>query len=413
MKKPTTCNFCGKKISDNPDSINDLMFAGMADNGEPIAICGTCVQNGYKILQESLEDFNKDEDDENDQEKLEINPMILKDRLDKWIIGQEKAKKRLAIAVYDHYKRINQKENKTDVKIEKSNIILVGSTGCGKTAMMKALATELNLPLYIEDVTTITTTGYVGRSVDDILIGLLSKADGDLELAQKGIILLDEGDKLKREANATGTRDVKGEGVQQGLLKITEGGVFNIKYRNKNIKFDTSNVLFVLAGAFEGIEKIIAKRKNAKFKTTIGFTGNILKKDDDNNAYNDYILDVNHEDLKEFGMMPELLGRFPIITPLQELSIDALAQILTEPKNAIMQQLKKSFAMDNIELTYKDESLKAIAKIAKERKIGARALRSIVEEIVEDAKFECPGSEIKEVVIKDDLSLEYIKEQEN
>lgn len=278
---------------------------------------------------------------------------------------------------------------------------------------MKALATELNLPLYIEDVTTITTTGYVGRSVDDILIGLLSKADGDLELAQKGIILLDEGDKLKREANATGTRDVKGEGVQQGLLKITEGGVFNIKYRNKNIKFDTSNVLFVLAGAFEGIEKIIAKRKNAKFKTTIGFTGNILKKDDDNNAYNDYILDVNHEDLKEFGMMPELLGRFPIITPLQELSIDALAQILTEPKNAIMQQLKKSFAMDNIELTYKDESLKAIAKIAKERKIGARALRSIVEEIVEDAKFECPGSEIKEVVIKDDLSLEYIKEQEN
>ena len=278
---------------------------------------------------------------------------------------------------------------------------------------MKALATELNLPLYIEDVTTITTTGYVGRSVDDILIGLLSKADGDLELAQKGIILLDEGDKLKREANATGTRDVKGEGVQQGLLKITEGGVFNIKYRNKNIKFDTSNVLFVLAGAFEGIEKIIAKRKNANFKTTIGFTGNILKKDDDNNAYNDYILDVNHEDLKEFGMMPELLGRFPIITPLQELSIDALAQILTEPKNAIMQQLKKSFAMDNIELTYKDESLKAIAKIAKERKIGARALRSIVEEIVEDAKFECPGSEIKEVVIKDDLSLEYIKEQEN
>lgn len=400
------CSFCGKEIKDEPNSIHDLVFVG-EDN--ECKICGTCIENGYSILQETIEDFEEGNEENNITLSNEMSPKILKHKLDEWIIGQEKAKKRLSIAVYDHYKRINQKKSNDDVTIEKSNIILVGSTGCGKTAMMRALANELKLPLYIEDVTTVTTTGYVGRSVDDILIGLLSKANGDVELAQKGIILLDEGDKLKREANATGTRDVKGEGVQQSLLKITEGGVFDITYNKKKIKFDTSNVLFVLAGAFEGVEKIIAKRKNAKFKTTGGFTGGILKESDKN--YNEYILDINHEDLKEFGMMPELLGRFPIITPLQELSIDALAQILTEPKNAIMQQVQKSFNMDNIKLTYNTESLKAIAKKAKERKIGARALRSIVEEIIEDAKFGCPGSDVKEVIINDDLSLKYIKEE--
>lgn len=234
--------------------------------------------------------------------------------------------------------------------------------------------------------------------------GLLDKAKGNIELAQKGIVLLDEGDKLKRNADNT-NRDVKGEGVQQGLLKLTEGGTFSVKYKNNTYTMDTSNILFILAGAFEGIEKIIAKRLNKKEKTIGGFTGSISSKEEIN--YNDMIMQIKPEDLKEFGMMPELLGRFPIITPLQELSEEALIEILTEPKNAIMKQMIKSFNMDNITLSFEKGALSKIAKKAKARKTGARALRSIVEEVIEDAKYICPGSNINTVIIKDDLSLEY------
>lgn len=392
------CDFCGRIVPTTPQKNDDLIFLGSNDN---FSICGTCIRNGFEIMNET--NIN----DSSNEAMQNITPKNLKNKLDEWIIDQELAKKRLSIAVYDHFKRVNQP--KSDEPIEKSNILLVGSTGCGKTAIMKALSKELNLPLYIEDVTSITTTGYVGRSVDDILSGLLAEADGNLELAQKGIILLDEGDKLRRTtgANAAGGRDVKGEGVQQGLLKITEGGVFTVNYKKVEYKMDTSNILFVLAGAFEGIEKIISKRKNLK-STVGGFTGSIASKTQKD--YNQLIMDVKPEDLKEFGMMPELLGRFPIITPLQELSEEALIKILTEPKGSIVKQMIKNFKIDNVKLKFDKEALTKIAKKAKERKVGARALRSIVEEVIENAKYDCPGSDIKEVVVKEDLSLEYIKE---
>lgn len=398
--KIVKCTFCGRSVQTPPESKEDSIIIG-GENDE-MAICGKCVSTAYEIVN----DINFENAD-NTVNTDEISPKYLKAKLDEWIIGQDLAKKRLAIAVYDHYKRIHQDKNADDAA-EKSNILLVGSTGCGKTAIVKALSKQLNLPLLIEDVTTITTTGFQGRNVEDILSGLLSITDGNLALAQKGIVLLDEGDKL-RKASATGAggRDVKGEGVQQGLLKITEGGIFNVVYNKKQYKFDTSNVLFVLAGAFEGIEKIISKRLNSKNKTTGGFTGTINKKTDSD--YNKIIMDVTPEDLKDFGMMAELLGRFPIITPLQELSEEALVKILTEPKNAIIKQVIKSFKTDNIVLKFDKEALTKIAKKAKLRKTGARALRSIVEEVIEDAKYDCPGSNIKEVIVKEDLSLLYIE----
>lgn len=401
------CSFCARPISDEFINKEDYVFLG-TDTG--ICICGQCVMVAAQKL-ETIPSTNgkalMNEDLLADEE--EVTPKIIKERLDDWIIDQELAKKRMSIAIYDHLKRINQIENGEE-PIEKSNIILAGSTGSGKTAIIKAIAKELCLPLHIDDVTTISSTGYQGRNVEDILSRLLSKADGNLKLAQKGIILLDEGDKMKRQKNAIGI-DVKGEGVQQGLLKITEGGVFDVKYDGKQYKFDTTNVLFVLAGAFEGIENIIAKRQNKKLKTTGGFTGPIQHKAEA--KYNDLIMDVKHEDLNTFGMMPELLGRFPILTPLQELSEEALIKILTEPKNAIIKQMQKSFDMDGIKLEFDKEALRTIALKAKERKIGARGLRSIVEETLEKPKFECPGSNIKKVTIHKDLSCEFDIEKEN
>ena len=400
----TKCDFCGRIIPIDTTCKDDLVFLGGSGKNQ-FSICGMCIKNGYEIMQTA---FSTQDLANNNGEEISISPAYLKKKLDEWIIDQELAKKRLSIAIYDHYQRINQPENADP--IEKSNILLVGSTGCGKTAIVKALSKELNLPLYIEDVTSITTAGYQGRNIEDILTGLLDKANGDVELAQKGIILLDEGDKLKRSNNSVGGRDVKGEGVQQGLLKMTEaeGNTFTVTYKKKEYTIDTTNILFILAGAFEGIENIISKRLNVSNKTVGGFTGSIASKT--KKDYNKIIMEVKPEDLKEFGMMPELLGRFPIITPLQELSEEALIKILTEPKNAIIKQMQKSFDLDNVKLKFDREALVKIAQKAKIRKTGARALRSIVEEVIEDAKYDCPQSDITEVIVKDDLSLEYIKD---
>ena len=397
--KKVQCSFCEKSIdADKIQNEEEIVFLGANQN---IIICGDCVQHCVEIINDTKVSASSVSDRET------VTPKEIKASLDEWIIGQEDAKKTLAIALSNHYKRLNQDED--DELIEKSNVLLVGSTGSGKTASVKALAKSMDLPLVIEDVTSISSTGYVGRDTEDILKNLLSAADGNLERAQKGIVLLDEGDKLKREKSGNGARDVKGEGVQQSLLKIVEGGVFDLKTKAGVIKFDTTNVLFILSGAFEGIEKVIEKRLNTKNKkATVGFTGTIDTRKE-SQKYNDLIVQVKHEDLKNFGMMPELLGRFPVVTALQELSEEALIEILTKPKNAIVKQFKKNFAMDDVELDFTDKALYKIAKEAKERKIGARALRSIVEDILKEPMFEVPGSsDISKVVVNDDLKIEYI-----
>lgn len=400
MPEKVQCSFCSKKIDKKKvASEEELVFLGTDPS---TVICEKCVKACLELIDDSSKKNKAIKQDLN-----EVTPKKIKSQLDEWIIGQEDAKKTLAIALYNHYKRLNQSEE--DLMIEKSNVLLVGSTGSGKTASVKALSKAMDLPLVIEDVTSISSTGYVGRDTEDILKNLLAAADNDLERAQKGIVLLDEGDKLKREKNGNGARDVKGEGVQQSLLKIVEGGVFDIKTKTGTIKFDTTNVLFILSGAFEGIEKVIEKRLKSNDKSSsVGFTGKVDTRKD-SQKYNELIIQVKHEDLKNFGMMPELLGRFPIVTALQELSEEALVEILTKPNNAIIKQFQKSFEMDNVELSFSEEALFKIAKEAKTRKIGARALRSIVEDILKEPMFEAPGEKtISAIVVDKNLKVNYI-----
>ena len=400
MSEKVQCSFCSKKIDKKKvASEEELVFLGTDPS---TVICEKCVKACLELMNDSSKKNKAVKQDLN-----EVTPKKIKSQLDEWIIGQEDDKKTLAIALYNHYKRLNQSEE--DLMIEKSNVLLVGSTGSGKTASVKALSKAMDLPLVIEDVTSISSTGYVGRDTEDILKNLLAAADNDLERAQKGIVLLDEGDKLKREKNGNGARDVKGEGVQQSLLKIVEGGVFDIKTKTGTIKFDTTNVLFILSGAFEGIEKVIEKRLKSNDKSSsVGFTGKVDTRKD-SQKYNELIIQVKHEDLKNFGMMPELLGRFPIVTALQELSEEALVEILTKPNNAIIKQFQKSFEMDNVELSFSEEALFKIAKEAKTRKIGARALRSIVEDILKEPMFEAPGEKtISAIVVDKNLKVNYI-----
>lgn len=400
MSEKVQCSFCSKKIDKKKvASEEELVFLGTDPS---TVICEKCVKACLELMNDSSKKNKAVKQDLN-----EVTPKKIKSQLDEWIIGQEDAKKTLAIALYNHYKRLNQSEE--DLMIEKSNVLLVGSTGSGKTASVKALSKAMDLPLVIEDVTSISSTGYVGRDTEDILKNLLAAADNDLKKAQKGIVLLDEGDKLKREKNGNGARDVKGEGVQQSLLKIVEGGVFDIKTKTGTIKFDTTNVLFILSGAFEGIEKVIEKRLKSNDKSSsVGFTGKVDTRKD-SQKYNELIIQVKHEDLKNFGMMPELLGRFPIVTALQELSEEALVEILTKPNNAIIKQFQKSFEMDNVELSFSEEALFKIAKEAKTRKIGARALRSIVEDILKEPMFEAPGEKtISAIVVDKNLKVNYI-----
>lgn len=400
MSEKVQCSFCSKKIDKKKvASEEELVFLGTDPS---TVICEKCVKACLELMNDSSKKNEAVKQDLN-----EVTPKKIKSQLDEWIIGQEDAKKTLAIALYNHYKRLNQSEE--DLMIEKSNVLLVGSTGSGKTASVKALSKAMDLPLVIEDVTSISSTGYVGRDTEDILKNLLAAADNDLERAQKGIVLLDEGDKLKREKNGNGARDVKGEGVQQSLLKIVEGGIFDIKTKTGTIKFDTTNVLFILSGAFEGIEKVIEKRLKSNDKSSsVGFTGKVDTRKD-SQKYNELIIQVKHEDLKNFGMMPELLGRFPIVTALQELSEEALVEILTKPNNAIIKQFQKSFEMDNVELSFSEEALFKIAKEAKTRKIGARALRSIVEDILKEPMFEAPGEKtISAIVVDKNLKVNYI-----
>ncbi|MBO5613204.1 MAG: ATP-dependent Clp protease ATP-binding subunit ClpX [Prevotella sp.] len=408
-RKENHCSFCGRSESEV-----SVLITGV--NG---FICDQCIEQAYEIVQALPGNQTEETAASKASQKPDINkvpkPQEIKDYLDQYIIGQDDAKRHLAVAVYNHYKRLAQKDDKDDVEIEKSNIVMVGSTGTGKTLLARTIAKLLNVPFTIVDATVFTEAGYVGEDVESILSRLLQVADYDLEAAERGIVFIDEIDKIARKSdNPSITRDVSGEGVQQGMLKLLEGTVVNVppkggrKHPDQDyIHVDTRNILFICGGAFDGIERKIAQRLNTH---TVGYnsvqnTHRINQKD--------MMQYVAPQDLKSFGLIPEIIGRLPVLTHLNPLDHDALRRILVEPKNSIIKQYIKLFKMDNIELTFTTEALDYIVDKATEYKLGARGLRSIVETIMTDAMFEAPSKNISKFEVTKQYAEEQIKKSGN
>lgn len=396
------CSFCGR----SEDDVN-MLISGLSGY-----ICDDCIKQAYNILETAgaVDDPKKGKGGARKLAEVP-KPMDIKAYLDEYIIGQDEAKRSLAVAVYNHYKRLQQPEDETGVEIEKSNIIMVGSTGTGKTLLARTIAKLLDVPFTIVDATVFTEAGYVGEDVESILSRLLQVADYDVAETERGIVFIDEIDKIARKSdNPSITRDVSGEGVQQGFLKLLEGTVVNVppkggrKHPDQNYtQVDTKNILFICGGAFDGIETKIARRLNTH---VVGFNSiqNTAKIDK-----NDLMKYVLPQDLKAFGLIPEIIGRLPVLTYLKPLDREALRKILVEPKNSIVKQFTKLFEMDGIKLTFTDGALDYIVDKAVEYKLGARGLRSIVESVVNEAMFELPSKDVKELEVTRDYAAQELE----